>query len=54
MISFPDYILYEGRKVYACEKNKTFAIYMLPAAYMNKNIYLSRDQWERHLKKTGY
>ena len=51
--SWPDYVIHEGRKVYCCGKFPAYAEYMLPAAYMNKIIILSRDQWLRHLDKTS-
>ena len=40
-------------KVRCCEKNPTFARYMLPGAYMNRCINLSKDQWLNHLRKHG-
>ncbi len=52
--TWPEYILYEGRKVYASDKYPTFARYMLSPAYMNRSIILSRDQYLRHLRDTGY
>ena len=50
---WPNFILHEGREVMCCEKNPSFARYMLPGAYMNRCIILSRDQWLNHLRKHG-
>ena len=50
--SWPEFIIYEGREVYCCGKYPSYAEYMLPGAYMNKIIYLSRQQWLTHLEKT--
>ena len=51
--SWPDFIMYEGRKVHCCEKNPNFAKFMLPGAHMNRCIILSKDQWLNHLRKHG-
>ena len=51
--SWPDFVLYEGREVRCCEKNPNFARYMLPGAYMNRCINLSKEQWLNHLRKHG-
>ena len=48
---WPDYIIYDGRKVGCATKNPHFAQYMLPGAYMNKKLTLTRDQWFKHLDK---
>ena len=52
--TWPDYILYEGRKVYASGKFPAFARYMMTSSHLNPNIILSRDQYLRHLEATGY
>ena len=51
--SWPDFIIYEGREVYCCGKYPTYAEYMLPGAYMNKIIYLNKQQWLHHLEKNS-
>jgi len=52
--TWPEYILYEGTKVYASGKFPTFARYMLSSSQMNRSIIVSRDQYLRHLEATGY
>jgi hypothetical protein len=49
--SWPDFILYEGRELHYCKKTPSFATYMLPGAYMNRSITLSKQQWLNHLSK---
>ena len=51
--SWPDYVIYEGREVYCCGKYPAYAEYMLPGAYMNKIIYLNKEQWLKHLEKNS-
>ena len=51
--SWPEYIIYEGREVYCCEKFPNYANYMLPGAYMNKLITISKEQWLRHVEKNS-
>lgn len=46
--SWPNFVLYEGREIRCCEKNPTFARYMLPAGFMNRYIILSKDELTRH------
>lgn len=48
---WPDTILYDGREVQCARKTPNFAEFILSSGYMNRRIYLSRDQWLRHLKK---
>ena len=45
---WPDSILYDGRQIWCSRKDANFAEFMLPAAYMNRKIYISRDEWLRH------
>lgn len=51
---WPDYVIYEGREVRCATKYPHFAQYMLPGAYMNKKLTLTKDAWLRHLDKHGY
>lgn len=52
--SWPNYIIYEGRKVHCSIKNPNFAQYMLPGAYMNKKITVTKNEWLRYVDKYGY
>jgi len=47
---WPYYIIYEGRKVYQSQTNPNHAGYMLSGAYMNRIIWISKDQFIRHNK----
>jgi hypothetical protein len=48
---WPNYIIYDGRKVYRSDTEDNHALYMLPGAYMNKKIWISKDEFIRHNKK---
>ena len=48
---WPDYIIFEGRKVYRSQTDPNHASYMLPGAYMNRKIWVSKDQFIQHNKK---
>ena len=48
---WPNYVIYEGREINCCNKFPNYAVYMLPPAFMNKKLILTRDQWLRHLDK---
>lgn len=50
---WPEYIIYEGRRVYRNGAEPNFARYTLPAAYMNRSIFVSRDQIINHNRKHG-
>lgn len=50
---WPNYIIYDGRKVYRCTTEQNHAAYMLPPAYMNNIIWISRDNIINHNKKHG-
>ena len=50
---WPDYIICDGREIQCTGKFPSYAQYLLPNAYMNRTIYLGRDQWLAHLKRTG-
>ena len=51
---WPNYVIYEGREIKCCNKFPNHAVYMLPPAFMNKKLILSKEQWLRHLDKHGY
>ena len=44
---WPDYILHQGRPIYAMHKYPNHAVYICPTSQMNRNIWVSRDQIER-------
>jgi hypothetical protein len=52
--NWPDTIIYDGRQVKCNRKMPNFAEFMLPAAYMNRTIYISRDEWVRYQKKNNH
>lgn len=52
--SWPDYIIYQGKQVFASEKCPTFARFMISSGQMNRTIIVSRDQYLRHLRDTGF
>lgn len=44
---WPHYIVYEGRTVYRSHTESNHAGFMLPGAYMNRIIWISKDQFLR-------
>lgn len=40
---WPDSILYDGREIFCCRKMPNYAEFMLTGAYMNKKIYITRQ-----------
>jgi len=47
---WPDTILFEGREIWCSMKCPNFAEYMLPPAYMNRKIYISKNEMLQHTK----
>ena len=50
LAKWPDFIFFEGREVRRTGAEPSFATYTLPGAYMNKNLYLTRREWEAHVR----
>lgn len=48
---WPDFVRYDGRDIGCCGKFPTYAMYMLPAAYMNRVIYLQKPQVVKFLRE---
>ncbi len=49
-LKFPLFIEYNGLKVYRSDCEFSYACYMLPASYMNKKIYINRNQLPKILQ----
>jgi len=47
---WPTYIIYDGRKVYCSSAETNVAGYTLPSSYMNKIIWISKEEIIQHNK----